>query len=204
MKPIFLASASPRRAELLTRAGVPFEILPTHFPPEVERLVVTAGNVGAAVESVARNKLQHVLMENSISAIVICADTVVAVGDKVLGKPANSAEAMAMLETLSGRAHEVFTAVAAADTSSGRRVVFHERTVVRFRRLGRDEIGRYIETREPFDKAGAYGIQERAAVFVEGVEGCHANVVGLPVARLAAVLKEEMNIDITQHWGEKK
>lgn len=204
MKPIVLASASPRRAELLERASIPFEVLSVHFPPELERIELSAGSVAAAVEATARKKLQRVLMEASIRAVVVCADTVVAVNGRILGKPVNHAEAVGMLESLSGKEHEVFTGVAVADTATGRQAVFHERTTVKFRDLEISEIQKYVSTGEPFDKAGAYGIQERASAFVERVDGCYANVVGLPVARLVKVLKEEMNVDITQYWKPQR
>ncbi|MFH1537472.1 MAG: Maf family protein [bacterium] len=200
MKPIVLASASPRRAELLERAGIPFEVLSVHFPSELEKIASVSGSVAAGVETTARKKLQRVLAEVSIRAIVVCADTVVAVNGRILGKPSSRIEAVQMLEALSGREHEVFTAVAVADTATGKQAVFHERTVVKFRELRISEIQNYVSTGEPFDKAGAYGIQERASAFIEKVDGCYANVVGLPVARLVSVLKEKMGVDVTEYW----
>ena len=128
--------------------------------------------------------------ERHQAGIVIGADTIVVVGGEVLGKPASREDAARMLRLLSGREHEVITAVALVDAQTGRSVVGLEVTEVKVRELSSSEIEDYLDTGEPFDKAGAYGIQGRASVFVEGIRGCFFNVVGLPLARLDRMIKE--------------
>jgi len=122
-------------------------------------------------------------------AVVIAADTMVVVDGVALGKPADASEATAMLHRLSGRAHQVTTGVVVAQGRAGLVLVEDETTTVWFRQLSPDEITRYVATGEPMDKAGAYGIQGRAALFVERLEGDYFTVVGLPLARLARMLQ---------------
>jgi len=109
---------------------------------------------------------------------------------KILGKPRDSEEAKSMLRELSGKTHEVLTGLAVVDASTGKRAVDFVRTRVKFRKLTEEEIASYVATGKPFDKAGAYAIQEKAGLFVERIDGCYFNVVGLPLARLAEILKE--------------
>ncbi|MEW6201844.1 MAG: Maf family protein [bacterium] len=205
MKNILLASSSPRRVELLQHAGLRFEPLPINFPEDIETNSLDAfSSAGELAESNARKKLMYALSKISAYGIVLCADTVVAVEGEILGKPVNGDDAARMLGLLSGREHIVCTGVALTDTTSADVVSFHETTRVMFRELSPVEIRRYIATSEPFDKAGAYGIQEKASVFVESISGCYSNVVGLPVARLIEVLRDKMRLDVTRYWEEKK
>jgi septum formation protein len=122
--------------------------------------------------------------------LVIGADTIVVLEGKVLGKPKSREEAKIMLRGLSGKTHEVLTGLAVVDASSGKTTVDFVKTKVKFRELSQGEIDAYVATGEPLDKAGAYAIQEKAGLFVERINGCYFNVVGLPLAKLAEILKE--------------
>ncbi len=185
MKKLILASSSPRRAELMKQIGLNFEIkvssvdetlLPGLSPPEL-------------VERLAERKAAAVARELN-DGIVIGADTVVVWRGQVLGKPLSEPEAFDMLAKLQGGVHEVFTGVALIDARSGKVLVEHEKTRVFFRAMEEEEINRYVASGEPFDKAGAYGVQGLAAIFIKRLEGCYTNVVGLPLARLSVMLKE--------------
>ncbi|NHM26306.1 septum formation inhibitor Maf [Desulfofundulus sp. TPOSR] len=185
MLPIYLASSSPRRSMLLEQLGLPFTVV----VPEVEEEVQEGLPPHQLVETLALRKAGAVAPSIS-KGLVVAADTVVVWQGKVLGKPADAREAAEMLGLLAGNEHEVFTGVAVMEKPSGRRVVTHERTRVRFRPLTTEEIARYVATGEPLDKAGAYAAQGLGAIFIAGIRGCYFNVVGLPLARLAQVLKE--------------
>ncbi|RPJ42237.1 MAG: septum formation protein Maf [Candidatus Latescibacterota bacterium] len=180
-----LASSSPRRAELLLALGVPFRVIPPGDGTE-------EGGEGGAGEIALRHaeaKARSVL-DRAGDAVVLSADTLVAGEGRILGKPGDPAEAASMLRFLSGGAHEVVTAVFAIDARSGRTASGVETTRVVFRDLAPAEIEAYIATGEPFDKAGAYGVQGTAGLFVRRIEGCYFNVVGLPLVRTRAVLLE--------------
>ena len=184
MKNLILASSSPRRAELLKQIGLNFQImvcdvdetpLPGMSPPEL-------------VEILAERKAAAVA-RNLHDGIVLGADTVVVWHGQVLGKPRSEEEAFGMLVKLQGSAHDVYTGVALIDVSSGKILVGHEKTRVFFRTMEEEEIRRYVASGEPLDKAGAYGVQGLAAIFINRLEGCYTNVVGLPLARLSVMLK---------------
>lgn len=185
MKELILASASPRRSELLKQLGLDFQVVVCNqeekTPPGLEPFEV--------VELLAKMKANTV-SESLSDGIVIGADTVVVWRGQVLGKPSSAQEAEEMLSKLQGNAHEVYTGVALVDAVSRRCEVGHEITRVIFRPVEMDEIQRYIATGEPMDKAGAYAVQGIGAVFIERIEGCYTNVVGLPLARLAKMLKQ--------------
>ncbi len=173
-----LASASPRRLSLLRQVGIEPRVLPAR---------IEEANGGedpelAALENARRKSLA--VRGQVTGGILLAADTVVVVDGKALGKPANAADAERMLGRLSGRSHDVVTAFSLLWVERGRWVEECERTQVRMRTLPTGEIDRYLATGEPFDKAGAYGIQGQAAAFVERVDGCYFNVVGLPLARV--------------------
>ncbi|MDA8212554.1 MAG: Maf family protein [Clostridia bacterium] len=185
MPDLILASASPRRRDLLQQLGLEFSIQVSN----VDETVDVSLAPGLLVESLARQKAEHVAGMVK-TGIVIGADTVVVQDDSILGKPAGPEEAAAMLRRLSGTSHRVITGVALIDAATGRERVEHEVTTVRFRELQNREIANYIASGEPADKAGAYAIQGLGSVFVLGIEGCYFNVVGLPVARLAGMLKD--------------
>ncbi len=185
--PLVLASASPRRRELLERTGVPFTVVPSeaeeapHEPgatPESTCLL----NAGRKVEAVAAGL--------SYRAIVLGADTIVVVGGLVLGKPVDGIDACRMLSLLSGRSHRVMTGCVLMDTGTGEKVSFVTTTEVVFKTLEVDEVVGYVATGEPLDKAGGYGIQARGAFLVSRVNGSYTNVVGLPLAEVLDALAE--------------
>jgi septum formation protein len=179
---LILASASPRRRELLAALGIPFVVMPSTVP-EIARV----GELPAQfARRMAREKAADVAGRHPGSA-VIGADTVVVVNGEIFGKPRDAADARRMLEHLSGRAHRVLTAIAVAGSADYVREALVETTVV-FRALGVREIDHYIATGEPFDKAGAYAIQGEAAGFVIAVDGSYSNVVGLPVPAVRHLL----------------
>ncbi|NLZ44618.1 MAG: septum formation protein Maf, partial [Clostridia bacterium] len=124
------------------------------------------------------------------NALVIAADTIVVAENRIMGKPRDKGDAREMLSFLSGRWHEVYTGIALVRAAEGKSLLDYERTRVKFHSLSREEIDRYIRSGEPMDKAGAYGIQGLGAVLVERIEGCYFNVVGLPLAKLALMLKK--------------
>jgi len=184
MPKIILASQSPRRRELLSRMGITrFEIIPARG----EERAAPGRPAGLLVEDLARQKAAEVAAQ-APGAIVIAADTVVALDGRVLGKPRSKAEAAQMLEALSGREHTVYTGVAVRQ--DGRELVQREAAQVRFRPLSRQEIDAYIATGEPMDKAGAYGVQGYGCLFVEGIVGDYYTVMGLPVCRLGRMLRQ--------------
>jgi len=179
--PIILASASPRRQNLLRNAGIEFEIWPADIS-EVPRADETP--VGFA-KRMAQEKTQAVLARFP-DRVILAADTVVAVGGEVLGKPVDADDAIRMLRLLSGRTHEVTTGVCVAN--EGAEEVQSETTAVEFREISENEIRAYVATGEPMDKAGAYAIQGGAAKWVIKAEGDYNNVVGLPVDLVLRVL----------------
>lgn len=191
MKKIILASASPRRQELIGRLIPDFKVMTDDSPEEV----IMGEKPEETVKRLAKQKAENVAKEITDDAVVIAADTMVALDGQVLGKPCDEKEAYNMLKMLSGNTHQVYTGVAVIDTKSGRIINEYETTGVKFRTLLDDEIKAYIKSGEPMDKAGAYGIQELGALFIQGIEGDYFNVVGLPLCRLGRILKE-MGIDL--------
>ena len=180
---IILASQSPRRKELLGLLNIPFTVRVA----DIDETMDPSVSVAEAVARLSRQKAEAV--DHDCSDIVIAADTVVVCDGAVLGKPADEEEAFQMLKRLSGRAHQVMTGLTVLQ---GKKAVSHtEITDVYFRPLTEKEIHAYIQSGDPMDKAGAYGIQNGAAVFVEKICGDYFNVVGLPVCRLNTILKEE-------------
>lgn len=189
-KPI-LASASPRRIELLRSLGLDFDILPSPCENEPDMSI----GPQAALESVALAKAETVRDMTGTDRLIIAADTSVLLDGAFLGKPRDRAEAAAMLRALSGRRHTVITGVALLRGPDN--IVFSETTQVFFRPLTEREINIYTATGEPFDKAGAYGAQGMASLFIERIEGDYFNVVGLPVCRLGLMLAR-MGINILE------
>ena len=183
MKKIILASASPRRKELLTLAGVNFTV----EVADAEETLEDGVTPDEAVKQLAKIKARAVF-EQHADSIVIGADTVVAVDGKILGKPKNYEEANEMLNLLSGRKHFVFTGVCLM--SQEKTTVFCQKTAVEFYPLSQNEIDEYIASNDCYDKAGGYGIQTNGCVLVKGIEGDYFNVVGLPVAETVRALKE--------------
>lgn len=197
MENLILASASPRRKELLEAMGLPFSVLvpdadesvvSKDAPPRLYVQELALLKAGAAVRLLPP-KLQA-------GRLVLAADTIVCLDDGILGKPKDENEAFAMLSSLSGRTHTVYTGFCVMRAADGFSVCRHVCTTVRFRPLSPDLIQRYIHTGEPMDKAGAYGIQGLGAMLVAGIEGDYFNVVGLPVGELASVLEQEFGMEI--------
>lgn len=190
MAGLILASSSPRRAAILKQLGLRFTVVPSSFPEESVEPV----SPEQLVTTLALNKAKQVagtLAHETLSGgLVIGADTVVVLDGKILGKPADTNEAVAMLAMLSGRVHSVFTGLALVSAPEFRTRVAHTETRVYFRDLSPREIQAYVATGEPFDKAGAYGIQGKGAALVEKIDGCYFNVVGLPISQLVMMLHE--------------
>jgi septum formation protein len=192
---IYLASRSPRRRELLKQIGVRFDPLllrlATPRGPDVDESQHAAESPADYVERTAREKaafgLEVLGMRTMLFRPVLAADTVVIVDDEVLAKPANPTQAAEFMQRLSGRTHEVRTAVALA--IQGPLLSATSVSQVTFRRLDGGEIARYCETSEPYDKAGGYGIQGLAAVFIERIEGSYSGVMGLPLFETAHLLQ---------------
>ncbi len=182
---IILASASPRRRELLENVGVrDMKIIPAHG----EEHAPEGASAAEAVAAISRGKAAEVAEQCAPGDVIIAADTVVCVDGDILGKPHSEEEAKTMLRRLSGREHEVYTGVTVIYRGEMRCSV--ERTLVRFRAMTAAEIDAYVATGEPMDKAGAYGIQGVAGLFVEGITGDYFNVMGLPVCRLGSMLND--------------
>ena len=181
---MILASQSPRRRELLGQMGFSFTVRPARGE-ELPHPELTPAQL---VEELARQKALEVSAGADADDVVVAADTVVAVDGTVLGKPRDRAHAAEMLSALSGREHTVYTGVAVKRGET--LLVEHEATQVRFRRLTEREIDLYIQTGEPMDKAGSYGIQGYGALLVEGIRGDYFNVVGLPICRLGRMLAQ--------------
>ena len=186
LEQLVLASASPRRAEILRAVGWPFEVVAA----DIDETARSEEDVSEYVERLACEKAEAVA-EGRASGLVLGADTVVAVGGQILGKPAGTEDARRMLRLLSGGWHEVLTGVALVRAETKEVLVAHERTRVRFAAMTEAEIDWYISTNEPMGKAGAYAVQGRAALFIEEIEGDYRNIMGLPV-RLVYKLMEEI------------
>ncbi len=182
-KKLILASASPRRRELLVQAGFEFEIIPSTLEEEI-----TETRPEEVVKRLSAQKAEDVFnkMKDRQNYIVIGADTVVAVDDKILGKPLSKDEAADMLKCLQGRSHHVYTGVALYWEEDGKNFIenFYVCTTVTFYSMTEKEISNYVSTGEPLDKAGAYGIQEKGALFIKEIRGDYNNVVGLPLGEL--------------------
>jgi septum formation protein len=187
---LVLASASPRRRELLAQAGYSFEVHPAHIPEDP----LAGEDPIAYVVRLAREKAQAVYQELTVDSslaapdlAVLGADTTVTLDNHILGKPEDAADAARMLRLLSGRTHRVITGVALVTAEAVE--VAAEATAVRFLTLSGEEIAAYVATGEPMDKAGAYAIQGRAARWIPRIEGCYFNVVGLPLALVSALIE---------------
>lgn len=176
MKHIILASASPRRKEILELADLKFDVMPSDAQ---EITTKTAPN--EVVMELASIKAKDIYKKSEKQSMIVGADTVVAYQGQILGKPTDKADAKRMLTMLSGQAHEVYTGVCVIE--DGKTKTFYEETKVTFYEISDEQINHYIKTGEPMDKAGSYGIQGKAAVFIKGIEGDYYNVVGFPIAR---------------------
>ncbi|MBE6689419.1 MAG: septum formation protein Maf [Ruminococcaceae bacterium] len=189
---IFLASKSKRRQKILQNLGISFKTAPSDADEKnVPDLPPDEYVSGLAVRKLRAAREQKNYNDDDL---IICADTVVSYDGLIMGKPENEDDAFTMLTMLSGNWHEVYTGVAIA--YDNKIAVDYEVTRVKFRELSSHEIEKYIASGEPMDKAGAYGIQDTASIFVERTEGDFFNIVGLPVCKLGMMLKEEFNIEL--------
>jgi septum formation protein len=183
---LILASASPRRAEILRDAGMAFTVLSS----AIDETPIPGESVHDLVQRLADAKAELVAARAVGPAIIIAADTAVIINGEILGKPRTTDDAGRMLSKLSGQVHSVVTGVTLIRLPDAERRRFVETTQVHFSRLSTDDVTCYLGTSEPFDKAGAYAIQGRAGRYITRIEGCYFNVVGLPLARLCRTLAE--------------
>ena len=193
---LILASNSPRRKQLLTLGGWEFKVLPV----EIDEGQHGGENPKKYVVRLAQEKANAAAMQVSSKSLIIAADTCVVDGDKILGKPDNDEEAWEMLEQLRGRMHQVYTAICVLDTETNLSTTDLCRTEVIMRSYSEEEISTYIASGDPMDKAGAYAIQHRGFEPAEKIDGCYANVVGLPLCHLERSLQkfyQSLKTDIT-------
>ena len=183
---IILASGSPRRKELLEKIGLKFEVIPSNYEERLPDDIFTYEKI----ENLALNKAKEVANRIHEDAIIISADTVVVLDGKILGKPHSKEQAREMISALSGKTHEVITSIAMINTKTNKTLIKSTSTKVTFRPVESKEIEEYINTDEPYDKAGAYAAQGLAAIFIEKIEGCFNNVVGISVFEVNRMLKE--------------
>lgn len=195
MKKLILASASPRRKEILKNVGLEFEVLVSDTDEES----IKAENlpVPMYVQELALLKASSVAkMKIADDSLIISADTVVCADGKILGKPKDDEDAFRMLKMLSGKCHSVFTGVCVMRTKNAFSVCGSVETKVYFKNLSDEQINSYIKSGESKDKAGAYGIQGIGSLLVEKIDGDYFNVVGLPVSKLSEILREEFDFDV--------
>jgi len=185
VKKIVLASASPRRKELLEQIGLQFEVEPSDYDEEI----ASASESHEVAKKLSLGKARAAARKHR-NAIIIAADTFVVFGDRILGKPHSNAEAREMLRALNGQAHSVITGFTILDTETGKVLSRSAETRVHMKTMKLKDIDSYVRSKEPLDKAGGYAIQGRGAVLVERIEGDYSNVVGLPLSALAESLKE--------------
>ncbi len=189
MLPLYLASASPRRRDLLLNLGLRFSV----EPAEVDETVLPGEEAEEHVVRLAGRKVATVaarLRNRGVAALVLAADTTVTIGGAILGKPADRADALSMLRRLAGARHEVLTACRLVRTDDGRTAATFASTGVLFHPWNERLAHWYVGTDEPLDKAGAYGLQDRGVLFCSGIEGSWSNVVGLPQERLPSLFAE--------------
>lgn len=179
MKKIILASSSPRRKDILKKMGLSFEIVPSSYEENLESLDFEYKKI----EDLAYYKAKSILHNLNFPALIIGADTVVVLGNQILGKPKNKSEAIKMLKNLSGNVHSVVTSVCVIDTESSNYKILSTTSKVEFQNLSEDEIKFYVENFSPLDKAGSYGIQELPNSFIKNIEGSFENIIGIcPIA----------------------
>lgn len=184
MKEFILASASPRRSQLLRQIGWKFKVHPSTFR---ESIIASDPETNVLHNALGKAKQVAGLFPQGL---VLGADTIVVHAGKLLGKPQNESDARLTLRQLADDWHDVFTAIALVDACSGQAVSEAVRTRVHMRRITDAELDAYLKTDQPYDKAGAYGIQGMAAMFVDRIDGCYFNVVGLPLSRLVELRRQ--------------
>ena len=183
---IYLASKSPRRHEILRGLHIPFEYIESPY----EEKISDVADLAPEEKSAKLASLKAMYAANAMdSGLIIGADTIVVDGSEILGKPKDRADAKRMLAELSGKKHRVITGLSLVDAGQNKTYSHSEITYVYFRELSEKDIETYLDTNEPYDKAGAYGIQGHAGLFVEKIEGCYFNVVGFPVVAFNNIMK---------------
>lgn len=183
---IYLASKSPRRHEILRGLHIPFEYIESPY----EEKISDVADLAPEEKSAKLASLKAMYAANAMdSGLIIGADTIVVDGSEILGKPKDRADAKRMLTELSGKKHRVITGLSLVDAGQNKTYSHSEITYVYFRELSEKDIETYLDTNEPYDKAGAYGIQGHAGLFVEKIEGCYFNVVGFPVVAFNNIMK---------------
>ena len=188
---IILASASPRRREILENTNVKFDIISS----SIEELVLEGESPCQMVMRLAFEKGIDIASKRK-SDLVISADTIVVLDNTVLGKPKDEKEAKVMITNLSGKTHQVITGISLINLENDKKVIDYVISNVKFKNLSEDDINDYIKTKESLDKAGAYGIQGYGALLVEEIQGDYFNIVGLPISRLSDLLKKYFNINL--------
>lgn len=183
---IILASASPRRQQLLKQIGIRYRVIPS----TIDEIMNNTLEPSEAAISLASQKCNDVVLQIVSDCIVIAADTIVVKDNRLLGKPQNEQDAFDTLKFLNGEWHEVVTGLCIYRTSDKKSICDFETTRVKIANNSDEFIKAYIRTKEPFDKAGAYGIQGYGSLIVEKIEGCYFNVMGLPIYKLSCMLKE--------------
>lgn len=190
-----LASASPRRSQLMRQIGLKPDIIPSMVEEKAQGM-----SPDQTVMELSRQKAEDVAKRYRDGAVVIGADTVVSVGGRILGKPSSHREAVEMIHLLQGNVHQVYTGVTIIRCGSEKKqVTFAEKTDVSVYAMSEQEIYRYAESGEPMDKAGAYGIQGKFAAYIQGIQGDYNNVVGLPIGRLYQELKAMGLLEEEEH-----
>ena len=188
---IILASASPRRKEILENANVKFKIMAS----SIEELTLDSESPCQMVMRLAFEKGIDIASRQK-SDLVISADTIVVLDNTILGKPKDEIEARKMITSLSGRTHQVITGISLINLDNNKKIIDYVISNVKFKKLSEEDINDYIRTRESLDKAGAYGIQGYGALLVEEIQGDYFSIVGLPISRLSDLLKKHFNINL--------
>ncbi|NLY19639.1 MAG: septum formation inhibitor Maf [Clostridiaceae bacterium] len=189
MKQLILASQSPRRKMLLEQVGIPFSVIPSDTKEDIDKKVSPEEYVRIVSLKKAMDIAEKISDKDFACPVILAADTIVVIDGKILGKPETFDEAYSMLSMLSGNWHEVITGVTVIDTEDGIKQSHVEKTRVKIRSLDHENMLRYINSGEPFDKAGGYGVQALGALLVERIEGDYFNVVGLPLYKVSIMLK---------------
>ena len=191
MRKIILASSSPRRKELLEKLKIPFTVLASN----IDEILDASLTPKEQVESLSRQKAHATAqLDGAQNALIIAGDSMVFIGNQLLGKPKDADDAIRMLQLLRGNPHDILTGFTILDTVTGHEVTSSSRTTLWFRDISDDEIKRFVEQEKPYDKAGAYGMQEIGAIFIEKLEGDYMGGIGLPLFPLA---KELRNFGVT-------
>ena len=188
---IILASASPRRKEILENTNIKFDIISS----SIEELVLDGESPCQMVMRLAFEKGIDIASKHK-SDLVISADTIVVLDNNILGKPKDEEEARQMISNLSGRTHQVITGISLINLENNKKIIDYVVSNVKFKKLSKDDINDYIKTKESLDKAGAYGIQGYGAILVEEIQGDYFNIVGLPISKLSDLLKIHFNINL--------